>query len=173
MREIAFHNSQQLLALDQDLLRERIVSVLELEGISAATISVALVTDAVIHQVNREHLDHDYPTDVISFLYGPELLGRDSAGEAEPLDGEVIVSVETAIRESARFGWQPVDELTLYLVHGVLHLCGYDDQSPADLAEMRAAECRVLQRWNLLPNYSDRGETDPAEVTPPLDEPAG
>ena len=67
------------------------------------------------------------------------------------LEGELIVSAETAAREAAVHGWKPADELLLYIVHGTLHLCGYDDLTDAARPIMRDRERQLLLHWNLTP----------------------
>jgi probable rRNA maturation factor len=67
------------------------------------------------------------------------------------LEGELIVSTETAIREAAAHGWSPQDEVLLYVVHGLLHLCGYDDLTDEARPAMRVREREVLAGWQLVP----------------------
>lgn len=107
------------------------IAVLNSEAVRQAEISLAIVDDAEIHALNRRFLQHDYPTDVLSFV-----LERTN----ESLDGEVIVSTETAITRCGEFGWTAAEELTLYAIHGTLHLLGYDDKSPEDRQQMRKRE---------------------------------
>lgn len=128
---IEIADRQKRLTVDSDWLIHGIEQVLVAEGISAANISVALVDDPTIWQLNRQHLAHDYPTDVLSFLLDQE---------SDWLEGEIIASTDTAVREAAAFGWAPEHELLLYLVHGTLHLIGYDDCEPDQLAIMRQRE---------------------------------
>lgn len=142
---IAIANQQQVLKLSAARLRQVVRKTLEAEEVADAEISIALVDDAAMHELNRRHLAHDYPTDVLSF----EL----SAPAAPCLEGELIISAETAVRQAEEFGWSPQDEVTLYLVHGLLHLCGYDDHGARQKREMRARECAILQIWGLLPHY--------------------
>ena len=145
--------------------------VLQEEQISTAKISVAIVSDAEIHRVNREFLGHDYPTDVISFLLNEPLganarINFDLHDADEPdvlhppgddvdlcdfLNGELIVSFETAIREANAHGWSPRAELLLYVVHGLLHLCGYDDLTDETRPLMRSRERELLGFWGLCP----------------------
>ena len=110
------------------------------------SVSVAIVDDETIHELNRQFLDHDYPTDVLCFPL-----------EYEPprLSGEVIVSLDTAARCAAHAGWDPADELLLYVVHGALHLAGYRDKSAADAAQMRAAEAAVLAKLGVSASAHD------------------
>jgi probable rRNA maturation factor len=72
-------------------------------------------------------------------------------GAGKRLDGEIIISAETALRNASRFGCRPVDEVELYLVHGLLHLCGYNDLSAAQRRLMRAREADILAHWNFKP----------------------
>jgi probable rRNA maturation factor len=105
------------------------------EGHNRGSVSIALVDDAAIHELNRRHLGHDFPTDVLSFLL--------SEAEEE-FSGAVVISAETAVRLAKEAGVAPLNELALYLVHGLLHLCGYDDQNVAAQARMRAREHEIL-----------------------------
>jgi probable rRNA maturation factor len=140
--DIQIANEQSALELDEESLRRAAIAVLESERIASATISIAIVTDELIHMLNRRHLDHDYPTDVLSFLLN-----------SEGLEGEVIVSTDTAIRESIERGVSAHEELKLYLVHGLLHLCGYDDHSDDDRQLMRQREQAVLSQFGIVPVY--------------------
>jgi len=91
--------------------------VLREEGIAEAEISVALVSDAEITALNEDYLDHQGPTDVISFALHEE-------GEA-PL-GDVYVCVDQATRQAPEYGATPADEVVRLAVHGTLHVLGYD-----------------------------------------------
>lgn len=109
-------------------------------GFASGRIGVMITDDETIHEINRRHLDHDYPTDVISFTY-------DRSGSA--VEGELVVSLCTARRSAAELGWDWQHELLLYVVHGTLHICGLEDSSTADRAEMRASEQAVLERLGI------------------------
>ena len=173
--EIAVRHPSSL--VEPDFLERVICRVLQDEGITKAKISLAIVSDAEIHAINREFLGHDYPTDVISFRLddaegesGP-WAGEPDESSARPcviaddavtaddaqtdasamLEGELIVSVETALREAPQQGWSPRAELLLYVVHGLLHLCGYDDLTDEARPTMRAREREVLAIWGYFP----------------------
>jgi probable rRNA maturation factor len=133
--QIDIANHQRLLKLDRLRLRKAARHVLQKHSIESAQISIAIVDDPAIHELNRRYLDHDYATDVLSFV-----LDR----EAGHLDGEVIASSETAIRVARQRKARPADELLLYVVHGLLHLVGFDDHSAADVRRMRSEEREIL-----------------------------
>jgi probable rRNA maturation factor len=144
-REIAFvvEAGDEPSAAELARLRAAIEGVLDEAAIERATLSVALVDDPTIHRLNREFLAHDEPTDVVTFPL--------SEPGGEPLEGEIVVSVDTAARTAARLEWPAADELLLYVVHGALHLVGYDDRDADSRAAMRAAERRHLARLGLDP----------------------
>lgn len=101
--------------------------------------SIAIVDDPTIHQLNVEHLQHDWPTDVISFVF--------SDATQEPLgciEGEIIASAEMAARLGIQANWSSEDELLLYVVHGMLHLAGLDDQTEEQRLAMRELEQKCL-----------------------------
>lgn len=87
------------------------------EGVRAGEISIALVDDATIAQLNHEYLGHDGPTDVISFALHEE---------GEEMIGDVYVGVDQAGRQAADFGATPAEEVLRLAVHGTLHVLGYD-----------------------------------------------
>lgn len=161
MYEIQLSNNQQRLPIHDASIKEMVHAVLQAEEVADAEIGIAFVDDAAIHVINRKHLQHDYPTDVISFLYEstppPMKHPRADAlrGAGFALEGEVVISTETAIREACEYGWASESELQLYLVHGLLHLCGYDDLTELEQQLMRARERAILQIWNLSPHYTE------------------
>ena len=122
------------------------------EGVHRATISVALVDDAAIHALNRRFLDHDWPTDVITFPL--------SEGDEPVLAGELVVSAETAAATARAAGVAPWHELALYLVHGLLHLLGYDDSADDDRHAMRRREDEVLSRLGLTNTFPASAVTE-------------
>jgi len=134
--EVEISDTQGHLRVAPEELADLVRAVLMAEGQPRASISIALVDQAAIHAINRSHLGHDWPTDVISFpLSGP----TDTM-----LVGELVVSAEMAASTAAEIGVDPRDELALYVVHGLLHLCGYDDLSESETAAMRRRENVLL-----------------------------
>ena len=141
MLQIEVCNRQSSLTIDPVWLRRVVTAVLEGEGVHRAEISLAVVSNDEIHRLNRRFLQHDEATDVLSFqLQSP----------AEPLEGEVVVSAEMAQVRCHEFGWSASDELTLYVVHGTLHLVGYLDGTAEQKARMRARESDYLTRLGVL-----------------------
>ncbi len=148
--EIEICDTQAHVRVDAELVRTWVRCVLKLENIAVACISVTLVDDVSLHRLNRRFLGHDWPTDVVTFPL------NDAAGDG--LAGEVVVSTETAAREAAKRGTAPLDELALYVVHGVLHLCGYDDMDEVALLEMRRRERVCLAGLGVVIDADARGE---------------
>ncbi|HLI13149.1 MAG TPA: rRNA maturation RNase YbeY [Alphaproteobacteria bacterium] len=110
--------------------------------LSHAELSVLLVSDRTMRQLNRRWRGVDRPTDVLAFAQ------REGAGGAPPgLLGDVVISVETARRQAARRGASVAAEAERLLVHGLLHLLGYDhERSAAEAARMRRRERALARR---------------------------
>lgn len=142
---------EQSRLFDGELLIAAVEKILADHGILRSEISIAVVDDPAIRQLNKRYLNHDYETDVISFVL--EYLEETSA-----LSGQLIVSTDTAQKTAREFGGSMQDELLLYVVHGTLHLVGYNDKNPSDAKEMRDAEKKYLgvfgveHRWNVGPD---------------------
>lgn len=149
--EVAVANEQSALAVDEARLRRAVRIALAGTAVRRAVVSVAVVDDDTIHRLNRQYLDHDYATDVLSFA-----LDRSE----DCLEGEVIVSADTASAAAGRFGWSAADELLLYVVHGVLHLAGYDDILPRQRAEMRQRERTCLAHFGLDYRFDEAEDED-------------
>ena len=140
MIQIDINNRQSTQPDQQSRLTEAVRKVLLEEGICNATISLAVVDDKTIHDLNRRYLQHDEPTDVLSF---------ELARGQDHLEGEIIVSAETAAEAAKRLGCRAEDELLLYVIHGSLHLAGYDDTSQEARTIMRGREQYYLDQWNV------------------------
>lgn len=121
--------------VNEQRLRDGCTAASSLRDFDQGEIGIRVTTDAAIHQINREYLGHDYPTDVISFPY---------AASQPHIEGELVVSVDTASERAGDLGWSFEHELLLYVVHGTLHLTGMDDQQPEDRRAMRSAERDVM-----------------------------
>lgn len=140
MIRIQIADQQKTLRLDRRRLRRAVGMVLADAEIREATISLAVVNDSTMHALNRRHLGHDYPTDVLSFL----LEQSDSQ-----LEGEIVVSSDTAHAAALDYGWDPAHELLLYVIHGALHLVGYDDHTAKQRSKMQAREREYLSRFGI------------------------
>lgn len=104
-------------------------------------VSLAIIDDPTMHALNRQHLQHDYPTDVLSFVLDDD---------ADAFEGEVIVSRDTALSMAGEYQWSAEDEMLLYFVHGTLHLVGYDDHCDEDRQAMRERETYYLDQVNVV-----------------------
>ena len=115
---------------------------LEYRGVDNAEISIAIVSDERIHEINRQFLNHDYPTDVITFE-----LGTNPA--TDNFQAEIVVSAETAMQIAEEVDTSLEMELILYVIHGSLHLTGLDDHSDEDRIEMRKNERAMMNSLGL------------------------
>ena len=137
---------------DQRLV-SAIQATLRRHDVPRAQISVALVDDRHITRLNETHLNRQGPTDVLAYdLRDP---GDDDSRPSPntKIEGEIVVSLDTAAREAEKRGHNVEMELALYLVHGTLHLLGHDDQTEEDAARMHALEDEILVSLKLGPVY--------------------
>ncbi len=132
--------------LSAQAVQQAVEAALAYGGRVGAEISVVFVDDAAIAKLHDRWLGDSAPTDVMSFD-----LGADPSGPA----GELYVSAERALEEATARGLEPAREAALYVVHGTLHLCGFDDHAPRERARMRVAEARVLDTLGYAPASGD------------------
>ncbi len=133
-------------AIDHGLLASAVSAVTGGELGQEAEVSVVVTDDAGIAQINEQYLAHEGPTDVISFPQYDLTPGAPTGLPPQALLGDVVISAETAASQAAEYaGWTAGDEVCLLLVHGLLHLCGYDDQTAADRLVMQQREDHYLR----------------------------
>jgi len=120
---------------------ERVLAEDEIED--GAAVTVVLADDTLLHELNLRHREVDAPTDVLSF---PADEGEEfPTPEGEPRYlGDIVVSVERVGRQAAEAGLAERDELAHVILHGLLHLLGYDHEEPEEEAVMKAREEGVL-----------------------------
>lgn len=114
--------------------------VAESEIFTLGNVSVIFCSDNYILDINQRYLQHDYFTDIITFDYT----------EGTKISGDLFVSVDSVRENSIEYGTEFEDELHRVIVHGILHLIGYDDHSEEDIKVMRAKEDYYLSLLELL-----------------------
>lgn len=116
-------------------VREWIKEVAKKYGKRVGDVSYIFCNDDKILEVNKQYLDHDYYTDIITFDYT----------EGDRIGGDLFISLDTVKSNSEQFGEPYVKELHRVIIHGILHLCGIDDQSPEQRANMIENENLALE----------------------------
>lgn len=112
---------------------------------SPARVEIAVVSDATIHDLNRQYLAHDEPTDVVTFALDGAV-GFVEAGH--PTLGEVYVSCERAADQCEEWGHTVRQELAFLVIHGVLHLLGWNDGTDDERARMLARQSAILAAYS-------------------------
>ena len=148
MGKIAIASPQEAVPVDRRRMREVVRLVLDGEGVGEAEISLAFVDNPTIHRLNRQFLEHDEPTDVLSFPL---------SDSPKKLQGELVLGAEVARARAAELGHDVQAELTLYVIHGLLHLCGHDDHDAGAAGRMRERERHYLRQLG-LPDISPKEE---------------
>lgn len=103
-------------------------------------ISIIFCSDNYVLDINQKYLQHDYFTDIITFDYC----------EGDRLSGDLFISVDSVRENSVEFGTEFKDELNRVIIHGLLHLVGYDDHAEKDIKLMRSKENYYLSLRELL-----------------------
>lgn len=135
--DLTIEHDHPTLQVDEARLERLLRHVVAEEGCTLRHASVILTDHHTVLHLNREYLDHDYHTDVLSFdLSEPD--------ELNVVEGEIYVDLDTAHERHAEFEAPFETEAYRYAVHGLLHLIGYDDVNAEDAATMRTLEDRYL-----------------------------
>ncbi len=110
--------------------------ILSVSGCKDCELSVLIVDDEQIREINRDWLQRDWPTNVISFA----MQEGEGAGVQPGILGDIIISAETAARDAGEAGIGYMDELHFLLLHGILHLLGYDHERGTEAEALRMEE---------------------------------
>lgn len=136
--------------VDGGWVRKIVRQVLKAEGVAPPyEVSLVFTDSETVKQLNRDYRGLDKPTDVLAFCMLPQKGADDSF--ALPPDGvsrlgEIIISYTQALEQAEEQGHSPQRELTLLIIHGILHLLGYDHEEPEEEEEMRKREKELLEK---------------------------
>jgi len=110
--------------------------VVENEGFKSGDMSVVFCSDEYLLEINKAHLNHDYYTDILTFSYS----------ESDLISGDLFISVDRLIENAETNNVEFLNELARVVIHGVLHLCGYNDKTPEEITLIREKESYYLKR---------------------------
>lgn len=148
--------------LDPERLEPLVASVLAAERATGDwTIAVALVGDDRLRRLHRDFMGIDEATDVMTFPHA----GADADVGAEP-GGDIAISVDRAIDQAADHDLDPAAEIRFLLVHGLLHLCGWDDQTPSARATMLARQATLIEAFESPPDRRPPAQRETRSSTP-------
>ena len=153
-------------AVDREALQAAAAETLRQHGLHAASLTLVVTDDATVRELNRQYRGVDKPTDVLSFPAQegsgepPMALPPELAQELATYLGDVIIAYPYTVRQAARYGHPVEAELQLLVVHGVLHLLGYDHATPQEKAQMWQAQERVLTALDLAITPGDEDENE-------------
>lgn len=132
-RSVSVANTHGRLHLDETSIYQLVALVCTSERVSVTDLSIVLSDHATVHTLNKSYLNHDYETDVLSFpLNAPT--------DTDVIDGEIYVDLDTAEERCAEFDNSFQQEAFRYVIHGLLHLIGYEDSTAEEKATMKSRE---------------------------------
>jgi rRNA maturation RNase YbeY len=131
-----FHfEDHQPFELESTKFNQKISYLIDNEGFIKKEITIVLCSDSHLLKMNKEHLNHDYFTDIITFSYNTK----------NQISGDLFISVDRIKDNAERFKVSFDKELERVIYHGVLHLCGYDDKTVDEISVMREKEKYYLE----------------------------
>ncbi len=116
------------------IIKSKIIEMCRLEKREIAYLNFIFCSDNYILKMNKKYLDHDYFTDVITFNYNEDKI----------LNGDIFISKDTVLYNSEKFNVPFENELNRVMIHGVLHLIGYNDKNESEKTEMKSKENQYL-----------------------------
>lgn len=125
--------------LDQDFADQQIKQLIEEENFKTGDISVIFCSDDYLLEMNKSHLNHDYYTDIITFNYV----------DGDLISGDLFISVDRINENAAKYNVTFYEELYRVVLHGVLHLVGYNDKTDQEKKVMRKKENYYLRKIEL------------------------
>ena len=143
--EIVIQDLQKKIVLNPPQILKIIKAILRHEGVDQALLSIVFVSQQSIKNFNKKYLNRAYETDVLAFDLadqGPQK--RKSRQNRRNIVGDIIISTDAALNNAKSYQTTLSEELTLYIVHGILHLLGFDDHKPEDRKKMRKREGELL-----------------------------
>ena len=141
--KIWINNRQRKTVLSQERVRKKAAKILSALALPDRELSLTLINDRAMARLNRETFGRRGPTNVIAF----PLDDAPTPGGPPALLGEVVISLQTTRRQAQEFGWPWQELLDFFLIHGILHLWGYDHEDPAAAARM---DTRAWELMSLL-----------------------
>ncbi|MFH1783072.1 MAG: rRNA maturation RNase YbeY [Candidatus Omnitrophota bacterium] len=139
--KVAIRDLQDKVKIDKRRATKLTEAVLKKMGEGLTEVSLMFVDDLYIRRLNQKYLGIDSSTDVLAF----SMREGEGLSDASPILGDVVISTETAKREAIKRKKNVQDETDLYLVHGLLHLLGYDDRTKKDKKKMRLKEKELME----------------------------
>jgi probable rRNA maturation factor len=134
--DITIKNLQTKIPIRLSRIKKIAEQAFQYLGMSDVDLSIAFVSASEMKRLNAQHLKHDYVTDILTFNY--------RSSPKQPLEAEIIICPAVALKNAREFGDSLDNEVRLYVIHGILHLAGYDDQCEKDIKKIRLKESEII-----------------------------
>ena len=141
-----FHQDCDFSLPQKQLTKKWIKNVIQSNGFKLGTINYIFCSDKEILKINLEYLNHNYYTDIITFPYIQNNI----------ISSDIFISIDTVRSNSEKYKQNFANELNRVIIHGVLHLVGFKDKSPEEIAGMRREEEKCLKFFTELKNNVDK-----------------
>ena len=139
--EIIIIDSEPFFSIQKNVL-ENLVNRLKKDlNFSVSSLQINIVSSQCITKINSEFLNHDYSTDIVTLNY---------SGRSRELEGELYISYDDAKKNADSFGCSLNSEIIRLVIHGILHMLGYDDHTDEDIARMKEVENKFVIKFENL-----------------------
>lgn len=136
-------SSENGIKIDKNLCHLLVSHIKKDLDFSIVSLPINFIFSGTILEINKKYLNHHFTTDIITFNY---------SGENKELDGELYISIDDALENSKQFDNTLDEELLRLIIHGILHLLGFDDMTPDDKKIMKAKENELVLKYKYLLN---------------------
>lgn len=134
-------NKNQKFSLDKREIQSLTAALIKKLNLKLVSLIINFVDPDYIRKINKQYLNHDYSTDILTFNYSENL---------HIIDAEIYVSLYDAFQNAEKWKVSPENEVARLIIHGILHLCGFDDQLEKDREIMREKEDELVTEFNSL-----------------------
>lgn len=139
MKNLRIYSKNKI--IEKKKIHQFVKHLLQELNLSLYSLELNFISSSEIIDINKKYLSHDYSTDIITFNY---------SDSQKIIDGEIFISTDDAKQNANKFKVSFIEEIGRLILHGILHLIGYDDLTPDDRKKMKNIENRLLKKYKFI-----------------------
>lgn len=139
MKNLRIYSKNKI--IEKKKIHQFVKHLLQELNLSLDSLELNFISSSEIKDINKKYLSHDYSTDIITFNY---------SDSQKKIDGEIFISIDDAKQNANKFKVSFIEEIGRLILHGILHLIGYDDLTPEERKKMKIIENRLLKKYKFI-----------------------
>lgn len=139
MKNLRIYSKNKI--IEKKKIHQFVKHLLQELNLSLDSLELNFISSTEIQDINKKYLSHDYSTDIITFNY---------SDSQKTIDGEIFISIDDAKQNAKKFKVSFIEEIGRLILHGILHLIGYDDLTPEERKKMKIIENRLLKKYKFI-----------------------